>query len=74
MLAGMDMLSKKVRTKHREFTPTDTQLAMYIITSKGITPKQVRTEFTIPEILEFVWTELYLKKKEAEAHKKSNKR
>lgn len=67
MLPGLDVLEKTVNKKKK---PDDYFFALHWFTSKGITPKQFKEEYTIPEILGILSAEKYIKEKERKAMRK----
>lgn len=69
-MPGMEVLQRRINKNKNNFVPTNLQLVKHLFFSKGFTPKQFREDFTIPEIIEIVQTEVYLKEKEAKALKK----
>jgi hypothetical protein len=59
-MEGMELL---VNSTNRN-KPSDWDYILYLFAKKGITPKQLREEFTIPEILSIINTEVYVKQKQ----------
>jgi len=68
MLPGMDVLQEHLnKTK---ITPNNDDFIKHLFFSKGITPKQFNEDYFIPEIINIILTETYLRKKESEAYKR----
>ena len=68
MLPGLSILQNHANKKSKEISQVD--LIFHLLISKGITPLQIEEEFTIPDIIRFVNTEAYLRKKERESMKR----
>lgn len=68
MMPGIEALQKSTSKKSKE--PDSLSFIYHLLISKGITPKQIRDDFTIPDILDFVRTELYIKEQERKAAKR----
>ena len=68
----MDVLQKKANESQTK--PTDLENVEHLFFSKGITPRQFREDYYVPEIISIILTESYNRKRDSENNKKANRR